>query len=123
MSSCSRKPERRHALTWSLSPGVDWDDTDLSTSADTACPANHHKDAGRLPPVKSTSVVGWAFLPVGAATGENARQMVFQAQDERRKDRPCFMDLEKPLSPPKWAEAPLEDCVTPPTMTASKAIR
>jgi hypothetical protein len=23
--------ERRHALTWTLSPGVDWDDTDLST--------------------------------------------------------------------------------------------
>lgn len=23
--------ERRHALTWALSPGVDWDDTDLST--------------------------------------------------------------------------------------------
>lgn len=23
--------ERRHALTWSLSPGTDWDDTDLST--------------------------------------------------------------------------------------------
>jgi len=23
--------ERRHALTWSLSPGIDWDDTDLST--------------------------------------------------------------------------------------------
>jgi hypothetical protein len=23
--------ERRHALTWCLSPGVDWDDTDLST--------------------------------------------------------------------------------------------
>ena len=23
--------ERRHALTWMLSPGVDWDDTDLST--------------------------------------------------------------------------------------------
>jgi hypothetical protein len=23
--------ERRHALTWVLSPGVDWDDTDLST--------------------------------------------------------------------------------------------
>ena len=23
--------ERRHALTWALSPGTDWDDTDLST--------------------------------------------------------------------------------------------
>ena len=23
--------ERRHALTWLLSPGVDWDDTDLGT--------------------------------------------------------------------------------------------
>jgi hypothetical protein len=23
--------ERRHALTWMLSPGIDWDDTDLST--------------------------------------------------------------------------------------------
>ena len=23
--------ERRHALTWALSPGVAWDDTDLST--------------------------------------------------------------------------------------------
>lgn len=23
--------ERRHALTWAVSPGVDWDDTDLST--------------------------------------------------------------------------------------------
>jgi hypothetical protein len=23
--------ERRHALTWALSPGVDWDETDLST--------------------------------------------------------------------------------------------
>ena len=23
--------EKRHSLTWSLSPGVDWDDTDLST--------------------------------------------------------------------------------------------
>jgi hypothetical protein len=23
--------ERRHALTWTLSPGIDWDDTDLST--------------------------------------------------------------------------------------------
>jgi len=23
--------ERRHALTWMISPGVDWDDTDLST--------------------------------------------------------------------------------------------
>ena len=23
--------ERRHSLTWALSPGVDWDDTDLST--------------------------------------------------------------------------------------------
>jgi hypothetical protein len=23
--------ERRHALTWALSPGVSWDETDLST--------------------------------------------------------------------------------------------
>ncbi len=23
--------ERRHSLTWSLSPGVDWDETDIST--------------------------------------------------------------------------------------------
>lgn len=23
--------ERRHSLTWILSPGIDWDDTDMST--------------------------------------------------------------------------------------------
>jgi hypothetical protein len=39
--------------------------------------------------------------------------LVFQVQDERRKDRPCFMDIEKPLSPLKWAEVPLEDYVVP----------
>ncbi len=39
--------------------------------------------------------------------------LVFQVQDERRKDRPCFMNIEKPLSPLKWAEIPLQDYVTP----------
>jgi len=39
--------------------------------------------------------------------------LVFQVQDERRKDRPCFMNIEKPLSPLKWAEIPLADYVTP----------
>ncbi|MBL7039513.1 MAG: hypothetical protein ISR77_12840 [Pirellulaceae bacterium] len=39
--------------------------------------------------------------------------LIFQVQDERRKDRPCFMNVEKPLSPLKWAEIPLEDYVAP----------
>lgn len=39
--------------------------------------------------------------------------LVFQVQDERRKDRPCFMNVEKPLSPLRWAEIPLQDYVTP----------
>lgn len=39
--------------------------------------------------------------------------LIFQVQDERRKDRPCFMNVEKSLAPLKWAEIPLDDYVAP----------
>ena len=44
---------------------------------------------------------------------EGLPPLVFEVQDERREDRPCFMNIEKPLSPLKWAEIPLPDYVAP----------
>ncbi|MBT4816109.1 MAG: hypothetical protein HON70_10435 [Lentisphaerae bacterium] len=47
----------------------------------------------------------------------NLPPLLFQVQDERRKDRPCFMDTPKGTQPLKWAEIPLTDYVVPDEMT------
>jgi len=41
--------------------------------------------------------------------------LVFQVQDERRKDRPCFMNVKKGTRTLIWAEIPLADYVVPKT--------
>jgi len=44
---------------------------------------------------------------------KNLPPFIFQVQDEKRKDRPCFMNTEKPYNMLAWAEIPLKDYVAP----------